>query len=428
VRKQLWGLVLVNFVATVAVALSPPQYTLQRTLKGSIGANPLVSVGDVQEVGDAYLVDVSSPTPEVARGLAFILNQEYDFGGIRLSIRVLDGEGTPVEVPDIPATDDPVAESKSHVEAALADNPLFVAIIDSGFFFTYAIDIRPAIVQFWNDDLSDPRGNTSLIAADAFRTVCREELFGGQVVPVWSTASTQSSFGEEGFLPGVAHSAGMHGSMWTTDLWIVSAGATSVELWFHPVNRDNSSVTPLAVSLTAPVTPIPDVVATLLAASGTGALRYRADGPVRLIARTSSPSPTGGTSALMAAGIPLLDAARGGPEGHSLAMVVDQRPGFRVNLGLVNAKSAAATVEVQLLDADGAPVPEFGTLTAALPPFGVTQVHDLLSRLAPGERTGLMVLARLVSGEGALIAYLCEIDNSTNDPTYQEGFVASPGW
>jgi hypothetical protein len=426
-RRRLWSFVLLNAIAVCALAVSPPQYSLQRTLKGSIGASPLVTVGDVQAVGEAYLVNVRSSIPEVARGLSFILTKEYNFGGIRLSIRVLDGEGKQVDTPDTPATGDAEAESKRHFEAALAHNPLFVRIVGGGFFYTYALEIEPAIVQFWNDNIGDPHGNTNLIAADAFQMVCRETLFGGQVRPSWSTASMQSSFGDEGILPAVAHSTGLHGSAWTTDLWILSAGATSVELWFHPVNRDNTNVTPVTLSLTTPVTPLSDVVATLFRASGTGALRYRANGPVRVIGRTSSPSVAGGTSAQLETGISLRSAARGGSDGRALSMIIDQRLGFRVNLGLINAQAATATVQVRVFAADGTPVEGFGTLTATLPPFGVAQLNDLLARLTTDTRAGLIVQVRVVSAEGALIAYLCDVDNTTNDPTYQEAFLETGG-
>ena len=50
------------------------------------------------------------------------------------------------------------------------------------------------------------------------------------------------------------------------------------------------------------------------------------------------------------------------------------------------------------------------------------QVNDVLTRLEPGSRAGLVVRASVASDEGAIVAYLSTVDNATNDPSYQEAF------
>ncbi len=69
----------------------------------------------------------------------------------------------------------------------------------------------------------------------------------------------------------------------------------------------------------------------------------------------------------------------------------------------------------------------FGPLTVELAPFGATQINDLsglLETMGVGECGWVAVTAEVVPETGALIAYLCEVDNTTNAPTYQEAFAA----
>jgi hypothetical protein len=40
----------------------------------------------------------------------------------------------------------------------------------------------------------------------------------------------------------------------------------------------------------------------------------------------------------------------------------------------------------------------------------------------PGDRRGLIIRAAVISQQGAILAYLSEVDNQTNDASYQEAF------
>jgi len=57
-----------------------------------------------------------------------------------------------------------------------------------------------------------------------------------------------------------------------------------------------------------------------------------------------------------------------------------------------------------------------------LEPFEWRQVNGVLKRLNPGEREGLVVRAGVVSSDGAIMAYVAEVDNTTNAPSYRQGF------
>lgn len=227
----------------------------------------------------------------------------------------------------------------------------------------------------------------------------------------------------DGYIPAVAHTAGRFGSFWTSDVWIYQQGATLVHLWFNRMGDDNSAVESVVVELDAPVVELSDIVASVFGTEGVGSVHYLADGPVTVVSRTWTADPEGGSYGQTVPGIPLEQASyAGGGQGGTLRMLVDQQPGTRANLGLVNASPVAISVLVEIFGADGQPVAGDSSFTVDLPPFGMTQVGDVLARLPAGERRGLIVRAGVTSDEGAVMAYLSEVDNATNDASYQEGF------
>jgi hypothetical protein len=228
----------------------------------------------------------------------------------------------------------------------------------------------------------------------------------------------------EGYVPVVANAPGDFGSSWTTDLWVYRQSATLVHLWFNPSGQDNTARQSLVLTLSQPVTYVPEVVGTLFGMTGTkGSLHYLADGQVIVVSRTWTPGPSGGTYGQILGGIPvaLASPAGAGPAG-SLRMLVNQADGFRANVGLVNVSGEEVTVTVEVATADGQPAPGSSTLAVPLLPYDMRQVDDLLGGLPAGERRGLIVRASVSEGDGAILAYLSEVDNTTNSGSYQEAF------
>lgn len=226
----------------------------------------------------------------------------------------------------------------------------------------------------------------------------------------------------EGYLPTVAKVDGRFGSVWTTDVWIYQQGASTVHLWFNPADQDNTSVESVVVQLDDPVTVLADVVGSTFGTEGVGSIHYLADGPVVVTSRTWTTADPAGSFGQTIPGVPLEDAAVPDTgQAGSLRMLVDQIDGFRTNLGVTNVSRVATTVAVDIFTADGDPAPGSSSFTLELPPFGMTQVNDLLSRLDPGEREGLIVRVGVTSAEGAITAYTSTVDNTTNDASYQQG-------
>ena len=227
----------------------------------------------------------------------------------------------------------------------------------------------------------------------------------------------------EGYVPAVAKVNGKFGSFWTSDLWIYHQGASVIHLWLNKPGQDNTDGESVVMNLEEPVVFIPDVLGTLFATEGSGSLHYIADGPVTVTSRTWTPGKEGGSYGLTLPGEPVGAASfAGSGQAGTLRVVVNQRPGSRANFGVVNVSPVAITVLVEIFTADGEAAPGDSSFALDLDPFGMTQVNDILKRLTAGERDGLIVRAGVTSAEGAIFTYLTDVDNTTNDSSYQAGF------
>ncbi len=229
----------------------------------------------------------------------------------------------------------------------------------------------------------------------------------------------------EGYVPAVAHAEGRFGSMWTSDVWVYHQGAGTVHLWFNPAGNDNADNQSIAVSLDRPVTVLKDVVGSLFSTDGVGSLHYIADGPVTVVSRTWTPGASGdGTYGQTIQGVPITAAAPGGAGQAvgTMRMLIDYRPGFRTNLGLVNVSPNSVSVLVEIFTADGQSVSSASSFSVDLAPFGMRQVNDVFASLGIEGVETLIVRAGVESGNGSILAYLSEVDNTTNDASYQEGF------
>lgn len=243
----------------------------------------------------------------------------------------------------------------------------------------------------------------------------------GSCPPAWSAPGHV-----EGYIPAAAHAAGRFGSFWTTDVWIYHQGATGVHLWFNPSGQDNSGGQSVVIQLDSAVVHLQDIVGSLFESEGIGSVHYAADGPVSVISRTWTAAPDGGSYGQTIPGISVTNASfPGSSQGGALRMLVNQRSSARANLGVVNVSAEPVTVAVDLFTSDGEPAPGDSSFSVALAPFDMKQINDVLARLPAGSRQGLIIRTAVSSGEGAVMSYLSEVDNSTNDASYQEAFKFS---
>ena len=98
---------------------------------------------------------------EKADALAKILPFEREFGGVKLHIDI------------VPANKEPIGPEI--IEKAFQGNPVFNQLImiddpQSGWSMAYC-EFKKDVVQYWGDNLGDPRGNISTLYEDIAREV-----------------------------------------------------------------------------------------------------------------------------------------------------------------------------------------------------------------------------------------------------------------
>ena len=227
----------------------------------------------------------------------------------------------------------------------------------------------------------------------------------------------------EGYVPAVAHGGGNFGSFWTTDVWIYQQGATVIHLWLNPPGQDNTDGDSVVVTLDESVVFLPDVVASVFGTEGSGSLHYLADGPVTVTSRTWTPGQESGSYGLSLPGRPITSASIPGTgQAGTQRVVVNKDADFRANYGVVNVTTVPVSVLVEIFTADGDPAPGDTSFTVDLEPFGMTQINNILKRVTGGDQDGLIIRAGVTSVAGAILSYLTDINNTTNDSSYQAGF------
>jgi len=224
----------------------------------------------------------------------------------------------------------------------------------------------------------------------------------------------------EGYVPAVAHGGGNFGSFWTTDVWIYQQGATVIHLWLNPPGQDNTDGDSVVVTLDESVVFLPDVVASVFGTEGSGSLHYLA---VTVTSRTWTPGQEGGSYGLSLPGRPITSASIPGTgQAGTQRVVVNKDADFRANYGVVNVTAVPVSVLVEIFTADGDPAPGDTSFTVDLEPFGMTQINNILKRVTGGDQDGLIIRAGVTSVAGAILSYLTDINNTTNDSSYQAGF------
>ncbi|WP_168122337.1 hypothetical protein [Paenibacillus sp. HB172176] len=158
------------------VGLAPPEVTYYNEIKYSIGADPNVAVGELEErAGGNYRVTLTVQGGCRARALATLLVRDKELGNIHVYVRVKNADGETVK----PVRGRLSAEEiKRLYKKAFSTNPLFDFVKNRTIFgSTYVYPVYKAqIIQFPNDDLSDYYGNYNNVAAFVFREVLRNAI------------------------------------------------------------------------------------------------------------------------------------------------------------------------------------------------------------------------------------------------------------
>ncbi|MCM3627005.1 hypothetical protein M3194_06475 [Paenibacillus glycanilyticus] len=173
----------------VRISLSPPEFTYFNEIKYSIGKDPLVRVGPLQDHGDGqFVISLHVKGLKKAKALATLLVADKGIGEINIHVQVISGGKA---ISPITRTLTP-KEIAGLYRAAFRTNRFFhfVALrVIFGNTFVYPV-FKIKVVQFFNDDLSDFYGNYNNVAAFVFRNVLRNDING---VPIQFSTDKKSS-------------------------------------------------------------------------------------------------------------------------------------------------------------------------------------------------------------------------------------------
>ncbi len=182
-KKKLIIVLELLLVCMPGITLSPPQYGLWRQIGATFGACPGVDVKEIYEENGIYNIDLIGSDADICKGLAVVLKSTYNYGGIQVEVRVFDREGNRYQRPE--RIEGNLKNAiHTHFRNALRDNPYFVRILDAPSFDwmpTIWLEFKPAVVQFFNDNIGDFYGNVNLIAAGAFEDLCETDISSGSV-------------------------------------------------------------------------------------------------------------------------------------------------------------------------------------------------------------------------------------------------------
>lgn len=221
---------------------------------------------------------------------------------------------------------------------------------------------------------------------------------------------------ETRWIPAAASNPGLHGTMWTSDLWLysqVNDADLTVTATFFAV-QTGSTNPPQATIVLPPSVPVEilDAVAVLFGENRPGSIRLEAEHPFFAKSRTVN---SGGDSGAYGQGIPAYppdDAARG----YSI-LGASNRPGsdgIRTNIGIANTSATTTTLNIGARDPDTLDI--YGVAAVDIGPYGWFQA-DLFDLLGVSDET--IELADVSVYPSAFnLVYISRVENLSGDGTF----------
>ena len=233
---------------------------------------------------------------------------------------------------------------------------------------------------------------------------------------------------EDLYVPAAAHSSGVAGTEWRTDLEVKARGnaAAAFRVELLAAETDNSSPHGAVFDVAATeCLRIEDLLEEVFAYTGNGALRITATaGEVLVTSRTYNDDPEGTYGQFIPA-LPASSAA--GPEVDvaliQLSRSADLETGYRTNVGFLNATAADLSLEIDVLTAAGALL---GTGTYELVPWEFRQVNDIFASFTTEDVDDGYVLVRTTTEGGLFFAYASVVDNRSGDAIFIPGQEDEP--
>ncbi|MGL4735836.1 MAG: hypothetical protein ACRCW2_00140 [Cellulosilyticaceae bacterium] len=165
------------------ITLSPPWYTLRNQLFYTLGQTPGVTVGDLTGTGPYTLqIDVKTCLYQ-AQTIRLIVPTEYTFGTVKVITQVYftdpcTGSTVLVSAPNQAITT--IDQVMAILKAAFWCNPLVIGFINvdgkvppisQGQVGSIVGVIKPCVIQFFNDDISNLCNNYMEVASKVFQQI-----------------------------------------------------------------------------------------------------------------------------------------------------------------------------------------------------------------------------------------------------------------
>ncbi len=212
-------------------------------------------------------------------------------------------------------------------------------------------------------------------------------------------------------VPAVAHTAGVGGTQWRSDVEVLNPGTSAVEYRLELLTGEVVASAPFTLAA-GEARRHADVVASVFARSGSAALRVVAlSGEVAVVSRTF----TAGDNGSFGQGVPAV--AADAPAGSQLLTLpsLAESDAFRTNLGLVNAGDASLTAQVTLYRGDGSVVASFDR---EVPATSLVSLNGVFARAGVDDlASGYAVVSCDPPGTG-LLAWASVVDNQSGDPSF----------
>lgn len=236
---------------------------------------------------------------------------------------------------------------------------------------------------------------------------------------------------EELWIPAAASNPGLHGTAWTTDLWLLNRVidmSIEVTAAFFPDREGTATPEEAVVTLDAgSQIEIRDAVMTLFGEHRAGAIRLRSEHPFSAQSRTAN---NAGSSGSFGQGIPAFS-----PTDTTEAFTFlgsANRPGnggVRTNIGLVNLGDEEETVSIFARDAETRS--DLGVRQITIGANGWFQ-DDVFSLLDIDQQVVELADVAVFGAGASLLGYLSRVDNRSGDgtfiaPTIAERVHGAPG-
>ena len=189
-RKLFFCLIGLSIAQTVNASnpslLSPPWYLLQAKLSATLRADPCVHVSNLEGEGLDMKIKIEVCDYDKALALAAFLNKKHGFGE---KLAVTTQVYAPTSLPVFANLPTSAEETAQVLNRALSGNTNFVKAGADKYSVVAYVEFKPAVVQYFSDDISDFYHNTNLLASTAFREVLGLNPFSRNTVRVYATTS-----------------------------------------------------------------------------------------------------------------------------------------------------------------------------------------------------------------------------------------------